>query len=43
MKDIHNNGMEWTNQVCMTALKEMAGLVERLTRDERKLDNEMKE
>lgn len=43
VKDIRNDVQELTNQLRMTALKKMAGVVDRLTRDERKLDSETKE
>lgn len=43
MRDAHNTGNELTDQSCMTALQKMTGLVERPTKDERKLDSEMKE
>lgn len=32
-----------SNQFCITTLKPLAGLVDRIARDERKMDNEMKE
>lgn len=33
--DTHNNGIELPDQSCMTASQKMAGLVERVMRDER--------
>lgn len=36
IKNIHNNGMELTNQQWITVLTQMAGLVETLTREEKK-------
>lgn len=33
IRDTHNDGIELTDQLCMTALQIRAGLVERLARD----------
>lgn len=44
IKDTHNGGIELTDRSCMTgclAENFRPGIIERLARDERKLDNEM--
>lgn len=42
MKDAHSDGMELTDRSGLIAMKKMTGMVERFTRDERQLDNQMK-
>lgn len=43
IRDSKNKGTELKNQSCMTTSGKMAGLVERMMREERKMDFEIKE